>query len=342
MALSTTSSLSNIMTRTLRNEPKRNASYEEFLERIHTVELTETQLGQWDIPHVWLDMFIPSSRISDFNEGVLKGIVLKQNLSPGNSVIYSMNRNISSLHCCRRRLLPPVKKAAKKVLRYLQGTKDYMLTYKKSNQLEVVGYSDSDYAGCVDSRKSTYGYVYMLVGGTISWKSSKESVIATSTMEAEFVACFESTIHALWLWNFISWFGIIDSIARPLRIYCDNFAAIFFSKNDRYSKGAKHIDLKYLSVNEEVQKQRVSIEHIGTELMIADPLTKGLPPKTFIGHRTINYYYNTIQGKIILFDLTFDSSHFYWASYTNRGSGHNLLNGNDRLKFNEERSLSNS
>jgi len=175
-------------------------------------------------------------------------------------------------------------KAAKKVLRYLQGTKNYMLTYMKSDHLEVIGYSDSDYARCVDSRKSTFGYVYLLAGGAISWKSAKQSVIATSTMEAEFVACFEATVNALWLRNFVSRLGIVDSIARPLRIYCDNFAAVFFSKNDKYSKGAKHMDLKYLMVKEEVQKCRVLIEHIGTDLMIADPLTKGLPPKTFIGH----------------------------------------------------------
>ena len=175
-------------------------------------------------------------------------------------------------------------KAGKKVLRYLQGTKDYMLTYKRSSHLEVVGYSDSDYAGCVDSRKSTFGYMFLLAGGAVSWKSGKQSVIATSTMEAEFVACFEATVHALWLRNFILRLGLVDNIEKPLRIYCDNSAAVFFSKNDRYSKGAKHMDLKYLSVKEEVQNQRVSVEHIGTELMIADPLTKGLPPKTFTGH----------------------------------------------------------
>ena len=77
---------------------------------------------------------------------------------------------------------------------------------------------------------------------------------------------------------------IVDSIARPLKIYYDNSAAAFFSKNDKYSKGAKHMELKYLVVKEEVYKQKVSIEHISTNLMIADPLTKELPPKTFAGH----------------------------------------------------------
>ncbi|KAA0061426.1 F-box/FBD/LRR-repeat protein [Cucumis melo var. makuwa] len=119
-------------------------------------------------------------------------------------------------------------KVAKKVLRYLQGTKDYMLTYKRSDHLEVIGYSDSDFAGCVDTRKSTFGYLFLLAEGAISWRSAKQSIIGASSMEAEFVACFEATVHGLWLRNFISGLGIVDSIAKLLRIYCDNSTAIFF------------------------------------------------------------------------------------------------------------------
>ena len=84
-------------------------------------------------------------------------------------------------------------KAAKKIMRYLKGTKDYMLTYKHVDCIEVVGYSDLDFAGCQDSRKSTLGYVYLLAGGVVSWKSAKETIIVLSTMEAEFIACFEAT-----------------------------------------------------------------------------------------------------------------------------------------------------
>ncbi|XP_068498365.1 secreted RxLR effector protein 161-like [Phaseolus vulgaris] len=81
-------------------------------------------------------------------------------------------------------------KTAKKILRYLQGTKNHMLTYRRSDHLEVIGYTYSYFVGCMDRIKSTFGYVYLLVGGEISWKSVKQSVITTSTMEAEFVACF--------------------------------------------------------------------------------------------------------------------------------------------------------
>jgi len=159
-----------------------------------------------------------------------------------------------------------------------------MLTYKRSGHLEVIGYTNLDFAGCIDTRKSTFGYMYLLAGGAISWKSTKQSVIVASTMEAEFVACFEAIVQANWLRNFISGLRVVDSIAKPLKIYCYNSAIVFFSKNDKYSKGAKHMELKYFAVKEEVQKHRVLIEHISTELMIADPLTKGLPPKVFTGH----------------------------------------------------------
>lgn len=80
-------------------------------------------------------------------------------------------------------------------------------------------------------------------------------------MEAEFVACFEATIHALWLQKFISGLEVVATIARPLRNYCDKTATVIFSKNDKYSKGAMQMELKYFVVKEEVQKQQVSKEN---------------------------------------------------------------------------------
>ena len=79
-------------------------------------------------------------------------------------------------------------KAAKKVMRYLQGTKDYKLIYRYTDQLKVIGYLDLDFAGCVDVRKSTLGYIFLLFGGAISWRSTKQKLVASSTMEAKFVA----------------------------------------------------------------------------------------------------------------------------------------------------------
>ncbi|RVX03502.1 Retrovirus-related Pol polyprotein from transposon TNT 1-94 [Vitis vinifera] len=88
-------------------------------------------------------------------------------------------------------------KNAKRVMRYLQRTKDYMLTYRRSSHLEIVGYSDSDFVGCLDNRKSTSGYIFMLAGESVSWKSVKQTFIASSTIEAEFIACYEASNHGI-------------------------------------------------------------------------------------------------------------------------------------------------
>ena len=158
------------------------------------------------------------------------------------------------------------------------------MTYRHTDHLEVVGYSDSDFAGCVDSRKSTSGYIFLLAGGAISWRSSKQTIVATSTMEAEFIACYEATTQALWLKNFVGGLKIIDSIERPIKIFCDNRVAIFFSKNNKSGSRSKHIDIKYLRVRDNIKRHEVFIEHISTELMIVDPIAKGLPVKLFKSH----------------------------------------------------------
>ena len=90
-------------------------------------------------------------------------------------------------------------KVGKKVLKYLQDTKDLMLTYRRTETLEVVGFSDSDYGGCVNDKKSTFGYIFKMTKGAVSWKSVKQTLTISSTMEAEYVACNEATCHAIWL-----------------------------------------------------------------------------------------------------------------------------------------------
>ena len=135
-------------------------------------------------------------------------------------------------------------KAAKKVLRCLQGTKDLM-TYRHTDTLEVVIFSDSDYASCVDDKKFTYGYIVMMVEGAVSWKSVKQTFLASSTTKAKYVACYEATCHAIWLSNFISSLEVVHSISRPLKLFCDNSAAVSFSRNTRITSSSKHIDVKF-------------------------------------------------------------------------------------------------
>ncbi|CAM9000467.1 unnamed protein product [Rhodiola kirilowii] len=100
----------------------------------------------------------------------------------------------------------------KRVMRYLKRTRDYMLTYRKSDRLEIVGYSDSDFAGCQDNRRSTSRYIYLLAGGTISWRSAKQSLITSSTVAAEFVAFYEASNQGIWLRNFVTVLRIIEGV----------------------------------------------------------------------------------------------------------------------------------
>ena len=159
-----------------------------------------------------------------------------------------------------------------KALWYLQGTKGLMLTYRRSDSLQVEGYSDSDFAGDIDDRKSTSGYVFTLAGGAISWKSSKQSVTASSTMYAEFVACYEASGQVKWLKKFIPGLKVVDSIERPIKMYCDNEPAVFYAHNNKSSGADKYIDIKFY------------LEYISTKKMLADPLTKGLPHNVFREH----------------------------------------------------------
>ena len=89
-----------------------------------------------------------------------------------------------------------------------------------------------------------------MVEGVVLWKSVKQTLTVSSTMEAEYVACYEATCHAIWLWNSISTLEVVHSISKPLKLFCDNFAVVSFSRNTRSTSRSKHIDVKFIFVKE--------------------------------------------------------------------------------------------
>ena len=177
-------------------------------------------------------------------------------------------------------------KVAKKVLRYLQGTKDLILTYHLTNTLEVVGFSYSNYASCVDDKKSTCGYIFMMAERIVSWKSVKKALTTSFIMETKYVTCYEATCHAIWLRNFISPLEVIHSFFRPLKLFCDNFATVSLSRNTGSTFRFKQIDVKFFLFKEKVVKSLISIDYTPTTSMLVDPLTKGLPICVFQEHVT--------------------------------------------------------
>jgi hypothetical protein len=94
-----------------------------------------------------------------------------------------------------------------------------MLTYKRSDSLKIVGCSDSDFTCCLDTDRSTLGYVFKLASGAILWSSSKQTVMTSSTIYAEFVAYYEAVGQAIWLKKFVSGLRVVDDIERPLKLY---------------------------------------------------------------------------------------------------------------------------
>ncbi|WRX12109.1 Integrase [Theobroma cacao] len=167
--------------------------------------------------------------------------------------------------------------------KYLRRTKNYMLGYSRSD-LVATGYTDSDFQSDVDFRKSTSGSVFTIGGGAIVWRSVKQSCIANSTMEAEYVAACEAAKEAVWLRKFLMDSEVIPDADKPITLYCDNSGAVANSKESRNHKVAKHIERKYHLIREIIQRGEVLVKKIPIEKNLVDPFTKTLTQKSFDRH----------------------------------------------------------
>ena len=139
--------------------------------------------------------------------------------------------------------------AVKHVLKYLRRTRDYMLVYS-GGDLNLLGYTDSDFQSDKDSRKSTSGSVFTLGGGAVVWRSIKQSSIADSTMEAEYIAACEAAKEAVWLKKFLTDLEVVPGMDKPITLFCDNSGAVANSKEPRSHKRGKHIEREYHLVRE--------------------------------------------------------------------------------------------
>jgi hypothetical protein len=173
--------------------------------------------------------------------------------------------------------------AVKHILKYLKRTRGHMLVYS-GDDLNLLGYTDSDFQGDRDSRKSTSGSVFTLGGGAVVWRSIKQSSIADSTMEAEYIAASEAAKEAVWLRNFLSNLEVVPGLDKAVTLFCDNSGAVANSKEPRSHKRAKHIERKYHLIREIVNRGDVTVTKIPTPDNLADPFTKTLTEKSFFKH----------------------------------------------------------
>ena len=163
--------------------------------------------------------------------------------------------------------------AVKRILRYVKGTVDYGIQYRKGNE-QLSGYSDASWASDLDDRRSMSGYIFLLSGAPISWRSKKQATVALSTAEAEYVALAAAAQEAVWLRNVMK--GLSEKMP-PTVIHEDNQSAIAIAKNPQFHSRTKHMDIKYHFVRELVDKGTIQLSYCETGNMLADVLTKGLP-----------------------------------------------------------------
>ena len=175
-------------------------------------------------------------------------------------------------------------KAAQRALAYLRATSDMKLVFRKGEKFEPIiatndelgtaCYSDADFAGDKETRRSTTGIAIILCGATILASSKRQSVVADSTVAAETIALHSLVKEAVWLRNFLSWVGYTQK--EPTKLYCDNRGAVRNCEDGAERHKTKHLDVKYMFIRDVVRQGLVRIKHIGTDHMVADILTKGL------------------------------------------------------------------
>lgn len=163
--------------------------------------------------------------------------------------------------------------AVKHLLRYIAGTLNHGCVYRRGDGETLIGFSDSDHAGDVDSRKSTSGVLFFLGDSPVSWQSQKQKVVATSC-EAEYIAAATTACQGIWLARL---FGeLLNQEAAPVTLFIDNKSAISLCKNPVLHDRSKHIDLRYHFICDCVEKGSIAVEFIGTSEQKADILTKAL------------------------------------------------------------------
>ncbi|KAI5084902.1 hypothetical protein GOP47_0001071 [Adiantum capillus-veneris] len=168
----------------------------------------------------------------------------------------------------------------KRLMRYLQHTKDYGIYYYALQPLPtpfLVGYSDADWGGDQDTLQSTSAYAFLLAGGAISWQSKKQERVTLSSTEAEYVAMTLALKEGIWLKHFLMETTLFPN--QPLVLHCDNMSAIMLARNLKHLEKTKHIyiAMKLQFIRELIREGSIELSHVRTEQQWADFLTKSIP-----------------------------------------------------------------
>ena len=170
-------------------------------------------------------------------------------------------------------------KAAKRILRYVRGTVQFGIHYSAKAAPLLVGFTDSDWAGDPDDRKSTAGYVFTLGSGPITWACKKQAAISLSSAEAEYRGAVEASKEALWLRQILSEFGFEQQ--HPTTLWCDNQSAIQLCKDPVQHQRSKHIELHMHFIRKLILDHVLEVQYCSTDDQVADIFTKALTEAKF-------------------------------------------------------------
>lgn len=168
---------------------------------------------------------------------------------------------------------------AKRIMRYVKGTLEFGIWYQREGKSELLGYTDSDYAGDVDDSRSTSGYVFLMSGGAVAWSSRKQPIVTLSTTEAEYVAAATCACQAIWMKRILKEIGHEQD--EEMVLFCDNTSTIKLSKNAVMHGKSKHIRVRYHFLRELANEGVVKLVYCSTEEQLADIMTKPLKMASF-------------------------------------------------------------
>ncbi|CAL1371894.1 unnamed protein product [Linum trigynum] len=172
-------------------------------------------------------------------------------------------------------------KCVKRLLRYVSGILTYGLSIRRSSgSLSLPAFADADWAGNLDDRSSTSGYLVYLGSTLISWRSQKQRTVARSSTEAEYRAIANATAELEWVQNLLH--ELFHPLAGAPTLYSDNLGATYFSSNPVFHSRMKHLVIDYHFVRQLVQAGRLRVSYVPTSHQLADALTKPLPSTHFL------------------------------------------------------------
>nr|XP_020149934.1 uncharacterized mitochondrial protein AtMg00810-like [Aegilops tauschii subsp. strangulata] len=167
----------------------------------------------------------------------------------------------------------------KRILRYLQGTSHYGIQLYKSSSMDLIAYTDADWAGCPDTRKSTSGFCVFLGANIVSWSSKRQSTVSRSNAEVEYRGVANCVAESCWLHQLLH--ELRCPPARATVVYCDNVSASYLASNPVQHQHTKHIEIDLIFVSDLVALGEARVLHVPSSSQFADLLTKGLPSQVF-------------------------------------------------------------